>query len=286
MVEFSKEDLAFLAAGVLAQAYITPRLPELPEGGLTSALNDPTTQSLLIIGVVFLALHSAWEFGRDLLSKNDDSSASIGITTISGPPSNVLYNAAIRYRGVDWDGQFGTTRGNESSYVEGPYCPRCETELSMQNKTRRVRSKQKLWKCPSCGFSTSRETDTRDTQRDMVEKIIENEADDAMTNILAGDDPEIEEAMNEILNRAVEQEPDVEEFIENPSRQAYDEDVKNAVFDAIDEEVGNEEIRGNPALRVVLRKRFDYSLPDDGRNYEIMDEHLNERRIRRRYRNR
>lgn len=283
MVEFSKEDLAFLAAGVLSQAYITPRLPEFPEGGLTSALNDPTTQSLLIIGVVFLALHSAWEFGRDLLSKDDDGGG-VGVTTISGPPSKVLYGAAIRYKGVDWDGQFGTTRGNEISYVEGPYCPRCETELSMQNKTRRVRSKQKLWKCPSCDFSISRETDTRDTQREMVEKIIENEAEDAMNNILAGDDPEIEETINEILNRAVDQEPDVEDFIENPSRQTYDEDVRNAIFDAIDEEVNDEEIRRNPTLRVVLKKRFDYSLTGDDRNYEIMDEQVNDGRIRQRYR--
>jgi len=284
MVDFSKEDLVFLAAAVLAQGYITPQLPELSNGGLTSLLNDPTTQSLLIIGVVFLVLHSGWQYGRKLLSKDDDSGGSVGVEVFSGPPSKTLYVAVIRYAGVDWEGQFGTNRSSEVTYVEGPYCPRCETEMSMKTESRRIRSKQKLWKCPSCSFSASRETDTRDSQRDMVEKIVTNEADDAIKNTLAQDDPEVEKTIDDILENAIEQESTVEDFVENPSPETNSDEVREAIVVAIEEEVDVDEIRRNPTLRVVLRKSFDYSLSDDDRNYEIVDEQINEGGIRRRSR--
>lgn len=284
MVEFSKEDLAFLATAVLAQAYITPHLPNLPEEGLVSFLNDSTTQSLLVIGVIFLILHSGWNFGRDFLSKNEESDGKVGIEVFTGPPSTTLYVAAIRFGGVNWDAQFGFNRSSKISYVEGPYCPRCETELSMKTNHRRIRSKQRLWKCQSCGFSTSRETDTSDTQRDIVEKIVENEADDAMTNILAQEDPEIEEALEEIFDTAIEKESKVEEFLDGSNPEAHNEDVREAIHTSIEEVVGNESIRQDPTLRVVLRKGLGYSLPDDDRNYEILDEVVDEREVRRRNR--
>ncbi|WP_424017351.1 hypothetical protein ACOZ4N_15935 [Halorientalis pallida] len=283
MVEFSKEDLIFLAAAVLAQGYITPRLPDLPEGGLLSILNDPTTRSLLIIGVVFLVLHSAWEYGKELLSK-DEEGGGVGFEVFSGPPSKTLYAAAIRYQDIDWEGQFGTSRGDEVTYVEGPYCPRCETELSIQNKSRRIRSKQKLWRCPSCDFSTSRKTDTRDTQRDMVGKIIENEADDAITNLLAQDEPEIQDTIEEIAEAAAEKESDVENFINDPSPETHSEEVQDAIEKAVEEVVGEEKIRQDPTLRVVLRKGLGYSVSGDDRNYEIMDEQVFEDKVRRRRR--
>jgi transposase-like protein len=284
MVEFSKEDAVFLAVAVLAQAYITPQLPELPDGGLTSLLNDPTTQSLLIIGVIFLILHSGWQYGRELLSIEDDSGGSVGVEVFTGPPSKTLYVAVIRYAGVDWEGQFGTSRGSEITYVEGPYCPRCETELSMKTENRRIRSDQKLWKCPSCSFSTSRETDTRDSQRDMVEKIVENEADDAIRNTLAQDDSEIKKTIEDILENAIRRESTVEDFVENQGSETHSDEVREAIVAAIAEEVQENEIRRNPTLRVVLRKEFDYSLPDDNRKYEVIDEQVNESEIRRRNR--
>lgn len=283
MVEFSKEDLVFLAAAVLAQGYITPRLPELSNGSLLSVLNDSTTQSLLIIGGVFLILHNTWQYGRELLSKDEDSEG-VGFEVVSGPPSKTLYSAAIRYDDVDWQGQFGTSRGNEVTYVEGPYCPRCQTELSMQNKSRRIRSKQKLWRCPSCNFSTSRETDTRDTQRDMVGKIIENEAKDAITNLLAQDKSEIQETLEDIIETAIERHSDVEKFIENPSPETNSEEVQDAIEESIEEVVGEERIRQDPTLRVVLRKALSYSVSGDDRNYEIMDEQVDENAARRRSR--
>jgi transposase-like protein len=281
MVEFSKEDVIFLVAAVLAQGYITPRLPKLPDGGLFAILNDSTTQSLLIIGAVFLILHSAWEYGKELLSKDEDSGG-VGFEVFSGPPSKTLYSAAIRYDDVDWQGQFGTSRGNEVTYVEGPYCPRCQTELSVQNKSRRIRSKQKLWRCPSCDFSTSRETGTRDTQRDMVEKIVENEADDAITNLLAQDEAEIQDTIEEIVEAAVEKESDVEDFIDDPSPETHSEGVQHAIEGAVEDIVGEERIRQDPTLRVVLRKGLGYSVAGDDRNYEIMDEQAFENKVRRR----
>lgn len=284
MVEFSKEDFAFLAVAVLAQAYITPRLPEVSGGGLISFLNDPTTQSLLLIGVIFLALHSIWNFGRDLISKEEEGGRSARVSVFSGPPSKTLYVAAIRYGGVDWDAQFGLNRTSEASYVNGPYCPRCETELSLKTKSRRIRSKQKLWKCHSCGFSTSRETDTKDTQQDVVEKIVENEANDAIRNMLAWDEPEIQDTLEDIFDEAVENESKVEDFLDDPSPDKHVEDVREAINEAVDEVVEEKQIRRDPTLRVVLRKGLGYSLPDDDRNYEILDEELAEEEIRRRYR--
>jgi transposase-like protein len=284
MVEFSQEDLAFLAAAVLAQAYITPRLPDLPEGGLISFLNDPTTQSFLVIGVVFLALHSVWNFIRDLLSKDEESGGSVGVEVFTGPPSTPLYVAAIRFGGVDWDAQFGLNRGSEISYVDGPYCPRCETELSMKTKNHRIRQNQKLWKCHSCDFSTSRETNTKDTQRDVVEKIVENEANDAIRNLFAWDEPDIQEVLEDIFNEAVENESKVEDFLDDPSPDKHDPDIREAIHQAIDEVVGEEQIRRDPTLRVVLRKGLGYSLPGDDRNYDILDEEVAEDKVRRRSR--
>lgn len=282
MVEFSKEDLVFLAAAVLAQGYITPQLPELSNGGLTSVLNNSTTQSLLIIGVIFLLLHSGWEYGRSLLSQDEDSSGGVGMEVFSGPPSRTLYVAVIRFAGVDWEGQFGRSRGNEITYVEGPYCPRCETELSMKTKSRRIRSKQKLWKCPSCSFSASRETDTRDSQRDMVEKIIEREAQDAIKNVLARDESEIEEKVDDILKNAIDRESTVEDFIKNPSPETHSTEVREAIEGAIEEEVDEYEIRRYPTLRAVLKKRFGFTLPDYDPNYDVIDEQVDESEVKRR----
>jgi ribosomal protein L37AE/L43A len=234
--------------------------------------------------VVFLALHSVWNFSRNLLSKDEESGGTVGVDVFTGPPSTPLYVAAIRFGGVDWDAQFGLNRGSEVSYVDGPYCPRCETELSMKTKPRRIRSKQKLWKCHSCGFSTSRETDTKDTQRDVVEKIVENEANDAIRNMLAWDEPEIQDTLEDIFDEAVENESKVEDFLDDPSPDKHVEDVREAINKAVDEVVGEKRIRRDPTLLVVLRKGLDYSLPDDDRNYEILDEELAEEEIRRRNR--
>lgn len=279
MVKFSREDFVFLVAAVLAQGYVTPRLPDLPEGGILSVLSDQTTQSLLIIGAVFLVLQGTWEYGRELLSK-DEESEGVGLEVFSGPPLNTLYSATIRYDDVDWQGQFGTSRDSEVTHVEGPRCPRCQTELSMQSKSRLIRSKQNLWRCPSCDFSSSRETDTRDTQRGMVEKIIENEAKDAITNLLAQDKSEIQEELEDILETAIKKHSNVEN-INNPSSAIKNEELRDAIEESIEEVVGEERIRQDPTLRVVLRKELDYSVSGNDRNYEIMREQVYEDAARR-----
>ena len=97
-------------------------------------------------------------------------------------------------------------------------------------------------------------------------------------------DGEVEETIDDILKNATERESAVENFIGNPSPETHSDEVREAITAAIEEEVDEDEIRRNPTLRVVLRKGLGYSLPDDDRNYEIIDEQVSEREVRRRSR--
>lgn len=281
MPELTKDDFVSLSLAVLAQGYITPRLPELPDGDLISILNDPTTQSFLVLGIVFIILRESINKIRTFLSKSEEASSPVGVITADNPPSNVLYGAVIRYGDVDWQTAHGTTRGNEVTYVEGPYCPRCGTELSRKVNRRRIRPDQKKWKCSSCGYSTSRETDTKDSQKEVVEKIVANEADDSMKNIHIQDDDEIQDLNEKIFEKATDIEPKVEDFVKNPTSENHDDDVREAIVEGIERVVDEGRIRNEPKVRIALKEGFDYTLPEDNREYEILDEDVNENKVRR-----
>lgn len=274
----------FAVLSFFAAAYIQPRLPTLPDGDLPAILSDPNFQAILIVIGGFLFLHKVWYGLWDLLSKDSVERRSAGFAMISSPPDEVLYNASIRYGDVDWNGRFGVTRGSERVYVDGPYCPVCEISLGTRTNNRRIFSNKQLWACPSCDFNTSQNHELDGTQKVAVEDITKNEAYITMNAIKARDNDRIQEIIEGVIDKAIEINPSVENYLDDPDNNDFTDSMMAALHQAIDETVKEEQIRQNGDLRAVFEHEFDYIHPDRERNYDLMDEIIDESGIRRRLR--
>lgn len=165
--------LAILLAGLL-QSYLPETLTEVEPLAL---LNDPLAQvAIIALGAYLVLSPVALRIRRRLNTRR--RTAHFGVIGRRVKPTRIDSSWEAEKFGVTWPVLYGrrTITGDPYAYAEDPRCPRCETELMTDKKTRKVRSDKPIWKCPGCGFTKARPKGFLYEERDAVERTVEREA--------------------------------------------------------------------------------------------------------------
>lgn len=174
--EIATGAIAILLAGAI-QSLLPKKITDLEP---LVVLNNPYVRTALMAIVGFYLLSWLLKTTRRRFATDDGGSSAPFVATVRSPPRRDVSTWEVDRFGVKWRVLHGRRRrtGEAYAYADSAVCPKCETDLMTDKKSRRIRDDKRIWKCPKCDFTKGRPSEFLFKEDKAVERIVEQEVRD------------------------------------------------------------------------------------------------------------
>lgn len=168
----AKRIVAALLAAALYDVISRQLYSETPAFAFFS---DPVPRFLLIFVVSFILLSLVFRRLKNRREELVSDNAPSGFV-VKGKPKHIDEAVTLEKWGVLWRGFYGRKRRRSEPYiyVEGPFCPNDDTELTRRKISKWGIFTQRVWVCPACDGEYKRPRRHLYNESNEVGKIMES----------------------------------------------------------------------------------------------------------------